>query len=85
MGHEQALQSGALWQTRELMSIVTTEPAVKCSEMVSFQGKQYADGDKFAWIQFRLAVLGHRFHLIVDTTKNLNDKIYSRHEDPPLC
>ena len=79
-GSEQTQQPTAIGQTREQMSIVPIEPAIKHPEIHAFQGEQDDNCQQLTGIQFGLTVFGHGFRLIIDKAKNLNDNVFGCHE-----
>ena len=84
VGIEQPEQTGAHGQLRKQPPVVSHQPAIKGAIAHAFEGEQHGNRDHFAGIEIGLGMLLGIRHLLIHTAKQVDDKIFSSHEDPLL-
>ena len=77
VGIEQPKQTRAAGQMEEQRAVVSLQPAIKGAIGHAFEGKQNANRDHFAGIEYGLGMLLRLWHLVIHTAKQVDDKIFA--------
>jgi hypothetical protein len=77
---EQPKQTDAFRQIGEQMQVVSLPPTIKGPIAHPFGGKQNANRDHFAGVEFGLGMFLRFWHLVIPTAQQVDDKMFGGHE-----